>query len=158
MLPYRITQLEEKKLIGQSIDMSYVNNLTGQLWKNFMPRRMEIGNAISTDLFSLQVYPSDFFKEFNVQKSFRKYALLEVDSLENIPDGMEPFVLEAGKYLVIDYKGDGSDYPKQFQYILSELLPSLQYRLDERPHFERLGNKYKNNDPNSEEEIWIPIR
>jgi len=30
--------------------------------------------------------------------------------------------------------------------------------LDDRPHFEVLGDKYKNADPDSEEEIWIPIR
>jgi hypothetical protein len=26
------------------------------------------------------------------------------------------------------------------------------------PHFEVLGDKYKNNDPSSEEEVWIPIK
>jgi AraC family transcriptional regulator len=26
-----------------------------------------------------------------------------------------------------------------------------------RPHMELLGEKYRNNDPHSEEEIWIPI-
>jgi AraC family transcriptional regulator len=35
---------------------------------------------------------------------------------------------------------------------------SKEYELDDRPHFEILGDKYKNNDPNSEEEIWIPIK
>jgi AraC family transcriptional regulator len=32
------------------------------------------------------------------------------------------------------------------------------YFLDDRPHFEILGDKYKNGDPDSEEEIWIPIK
>lgn len=27
-----------------------------------------------------------------------------------------------------------------------------------QPHFEVLGEKYKDNDPTSEEEIWIPIK
>jgi AraC family transcriptional regulator len=30
--------------------------------------------------------------------------------------------------------------------------------LNERPHLEVLGNKYKDNDQNSEEELWIPIK
>jgi len=30
--------------------------------------------------------------------------------------------------------------------------------LDNRPHFEVLGEKYKNGDPESEEEIWIPVK
>lgn len=32
------------------------------------------------------------------------------------------------------------------------------YEIDFRPHFEILGEKYKNNDPGSEEEVWIPVR
>jgi AraC family transcriptional regulator len=37
-------------------------------------------------------------------------------------------------------------------------LPSSDYVLDNRPHFEILGEKYKINDPESEEKIWIPVR
>ncbi|MEP1984886.1 MAG: GyrI-like domain-containing protein, partial [Maribacter dokdonensis] len=39
-----------------------------------------------------------------------------------------------------------------------EWIPNSEYQLDGRPHFEVLGAKYKNNDPNSEEEVWIPIK
>jgi AraC family transcriptional regulator len=42
--------------------------------------------------------------------------------------------------------------------MLTEWLPNSAYALDDRPHFEALGEQYKNNDPNSEEEIWIPIK
>ena len=37
-------------------------------------------------------------------------------------------------------------------------LPAYGFVLANRPHFEVLGAKYKNNDPASEEEIWIPIQ
>jgi AraC family transcriptional regulator len=45
-----------------------------------------------------------------------------------------------------------------FTYIFTRWLPASGYQLDNRPHFEILGDKYKNNDPESEEEIWIPVR
>jgi AraC family transcriptional regulator len=45
-----------------------------------------------------------------------------------------------------------------FKYIFEEWLPSAIYGLDNRPHFEILGAKYKNNDDSSEEEIWIPVK
>jgi AraC family transcriptional regulator len=48
--------------------------------------------------------------------------------------------------------------PKTFQYIFGTWLPNSEYVLDNRPHFEILGEKYKNDDPTSEEEIWIPIK
>ena len=55
------------------------------------------------------------------------------------------------------YKGLSTD-PTIFQYIFAEWLPKSDYLLDNRPHFEVLGEKAKLNDPNSEEEIWVPIR
>jgi len=37
-------------------------------------------------------------------------------------------------------------------------LPNSEYALDNRPHCDILGKKYKNDDPSSEEEIWVPIK
>jgi AraC family transcriptional regulator len=71
---------------------------------------------------------------------------------------METFVLPSGLYAVFLHRGDTKEFTNAFQYILQKWLPSSEYDLDNRPHFEVLGDKYKNNDPNSEEEIWIPIK
>jgi len=70
---------------------------------------------------------------------------------------METFVLPGGLYAVFDYKGLSTDN-SIFQYIFENWLPNSDYILDNRAHFEVLGDKYKNNDPTSEEEIWIPIK
>jgi AraC family transcriptional regulator len=70
---------------------------------------------------------------------------------------METIILQRGLYAVFDYKGLNTDN-SIFQYILGTWLPTSDYELDNRPHFEVLGDKYKNNDPTSEEEIWIPIK
>ena len=70
---------------------------------------------------------------------------------------MEAFILTGGLYAVFDYKGLNTDH-SIYQYIFGTWLPNSDYVLDNRPHFEILGDKYKNNDPTSEEEIWIPIK
>ena len=70
---------------------------------------------------------------------------------------MQTLILEEGTYAVFDYKGSGNDN-RIFEYIFGTWLPQSEYELDKRPHFEVLGEKYKNNDPDSEEEIWIPIK
>ena len=70
---------------------------------------------------------------------------------------METYSLAGGLYAVFDYKGSSTD-PSIFQHIFGTWLPNSEYMLDDRPHFEVLGDKFKNNDPNSEEEIWIPIK
>lgn len=149
--------LESKKLIGIQRSMSFSDNTTPALWGSFMPRRKEIQNVVGTNLYSIQSYGPDFFKNFDPLKSFNKWAAIEVSDFESVPAGMECFILPEGLYAVFNYKGLNTD-PTIFNYILGTWLPASEYTLDLRPHFEVLGPKYKNNDPVSEEEIWIPIR
>ena len=153
----RIVHSEKKKLIGQYLVMSLVNNQTGKLWSAFMPRRTEIEHKVGTSFFSLQVYPQGYHKNFNPASEFTKWALIEVLNFDHIPHDMTAFTLKAGDYAVFDYKGSSAD-TSIFQYIYGEWIPNSEYVLDDRPHFEVLGANYKNNDPNSEEEIWIPIK
>ena len=153
-----IKTLTEKKLIEKRIIMSFAENKTFELWRSFMPRRNEIINNLSNDLFSIQLYDSSFnFNEFDLHKTFEKWATVEVSDFDIIPDGMETFTLQNGLYAIFYYKGLNTD-TRIFQTIFGTWLPNSEYVLDARPHFEILGEKHKNNDPNSEEEIWIPIK
>jgi AraC family transcriptional regulator len=154
----RTETIPEKKLIGKSIKTSFANDRTFDLWKNFMPRRKEILNNLSTDLFSLQIYDISFFENFNPHVEFEKWALVEVSDFDNIPENMEAFTLQEGLYAVFLHKNATSTPEKTFGYIYQTWIPNSEYELDDRPHFEVLGATYKNNDLNSEEEIWIPIR
>ncbi|GGG57366.1 hypothetical protein GCM10011414_29010 [Croceivirga lutea] len=152
----RIENISTKKLIGLSTKMSVINNKTAQLWGAFAPKISAIANRVSTDKISLQLYPENYFNAFNPNTVFEKWAAVEVVDFENTIEGLSYLILEGGKYAVFEYKGASTD-SSIFQYIYSEWLPKSIYKLDNRPHFEVLGEKYKNNDPNSEEEIWIPI-
>lgn len=136
--------------------MSLVNNKTGELWQSFMPRRKEIQNSLTSDLISMQVYDRPM-EPGNFNQEFEKWASIEVADFDTLPDGMESFVLTGGLYAVFHYTGSSTD-TTIFQYIFGTWLPHSKYVLDTRPHFEILGDKYKNMDPNSEEDIWIPIR
>ncbi|HEY3429641.1 MAG TPA: GyrI-like domain-containing protein [Cyclobacteriaceae bacterium] len=153
----RIETTAEKKLIGNYLKMSLANNKTGELWKNFIPRRKEITTNRNTDLISMAVYNPSYFVQFNPVNEFEKWAAVEVENFENIPADMESFTLAGGLYAIFDYTGSSND-PSVFQYIFGTWLPNSKYVLDNRPHVEVLGAKYKNNDPTSEEEIWIPIK
>ncbi|MBK7569291.1 MAG: GyrI-like domain-containing protein [Chitinophagales bacterium] len=153
----RIEILNEKKLIGKHISMSLAVNKTAELWKSFMPRRAEITNNISNNLISMQIYSPNYFVEFSPTNEFEKWATIEVTNFDNVPGDLETIILHGGLYAIFDYKGLNTD-SSIFQYIFGTWLPNSMYLLDDRPHFEVLGEKYKNADPNSEEEIWIPIR
>jgi len=149
--------LTEKKLVGKKIITSFSENKTVELWKSFMPRRKEIKNNIGANLYSIQIYPPNFYANFNVNNKFEKWATVEVIDFTSVPDEMEIFVLVGGLYAVFQYKGLNTE-TKIFENIFDSWLPNSSYEIDDRPHFEIMGKNYKNNDPNSEEEIWIPIK
>lgn len=144
-------------LAGKRIKSSFANNTTAGLWRNFMPCRNKILNTVNQDLISMSIYKPGYFMEFNPENEFEKWAAVEVTNFENVPVEFETFIVPAGLYAVFHYRGLSSDN-SIFQYIYGTWLPDSGYVLDERPHFEVLGEKYKNNAPDSEEEIWIPLK
>jgi AraC family transcriptional regulator len=154
----RIEQIGEKKLVGQHLRMNMAENRTFELWRSFMPRRKEITNNLNSDLISLQVYDSADFSSFSMETAFEKWALVEVSDFGSIPDGMERFVLPGGLYAVFLYKGLPGAFGPTFQYIIHTWLPESGYAPDDRPHFEVLGEQYKRDSPESEEEVWIPVK
>lgn len=159
MIQPTLNTIPEKKLIGMKVRMSFMNNRTFQLWSTFMPRRKEITAALNNDLVSLSKYDPDFvFNEQHLEREFDKCAAIEVSSQSMIPSGMEPLLIPAGLYAIFHYKGAASKSESFFRYIFSGWLPDSGYTLDNtRPHFEILGDKYKREDPESEEDIWIPV-
>lgn len=158
MVP-RIETLAAKKLVGKSLRMSIARDKTFELWHSFMTARKHIRNPLGTQLFSMQVYAHSLdFKDFNQDIEFEKWAATEVSSFDEIPADMKPYTLAGGLYAVFIHKGLPSDFPETFQFIYNSWLPSSGYVVDKREHFEILGDKYKNNDPTSEEEVWVPIK
>lgn len=158
-MEFRIEELAHKILIGKSNRMCLADNKTFELWNSFMVAKSTIKNSIGSDLYSIQVYDDmNYFKKFSPITEFTKWAAIEVENLINIPKGFSSYVLENGLYAVFIHKGSAAEFSKTFQYILGQWLPNSEFELDDRPHFELLGEKYKNNDSSSEEEVWIPIR
>lgn len=56
------------------------------------------------------------------------------------------------------HRGPAHEFQRTFRAIFQEWLPNSEYKLDGREHFEIMGEKYKNDLPASEEEVWIPIK
>lgn len=144
------------KFIGKNLSFTYADYRAFELWSSFMPRRKEIQNAIGSELYNIQINPEDF--DFQPNTPFVKWAAVAVTSFDFIPENMETLEIEEGLYAVFNYKGDQSNLAAFFNSIYTEWLPSSGYQLDSRPQFEILGEKYKNGSPESEEEIWIPIK
>jgi AraC family transcriptional regulator len=155
----RIEKIEKKKLIGKSIKMSLADNNTFELWQSFMMKREAIKNRVDSNYISMQVY--DYSKGndiFNPDTEYEKRAVVEVSDLGHIPEGMHGYEFNGGLYAVFLHKGHPGLFLKTYKYIFEEWFPGSEYELDEREHYELLGDKYKNSDPASEEEVYLPVR
>lgn len=155
---FRIELLEEKYLLGKSLQMTFAENRTPELWRSFMPLRREIKNKANSDLYSIEVYEPEFFHKFNPNNFFIKWAAQEVTSLADVPIGFETVIIPAGLYAVFLHRDPASTGATTYAYIFNQWLPSSGYQVDQRPHLAIMGEKYKNEDTDSEEEIWIPVR
>lgn len=155
----KIVDLNKKILVGRQLTMSLRDNETAKLWQSFMPHKKDIKHTVSADLYSLQVYAKGFaMKDFTPATKFQKWAAIEVSKIEKLPANMEILELPAGKYAVFTHNGPVSKFHETASHIYGTWLPSSPYKLDNRPHFEVMGEKYLGvNHPDSEEEVWIPI-
>jgi AraC family transcriptional regulator len=150
-----IITLSPKLLVGHCMEMSLIEDHTSLLWEKFLPKQRNISPKVSNDFYSLQIYPKGFFDSIQLHVPFMKWALIEVSKFENIPSELQTLVLEGGLYAIFNHKGTSTEI---FDYLYTDWIPSSIYQLDDRPHFEVLGKKYKNGDENSEEQIWIPLK
>ena len=41
---------------------------------------------------------------------------------------------------------------------MTEWLPNSGYEIDNRPHFQVMGETYKNGSPDSEEDFYVPLK
>lgn len=153
----KIVTSPQRKLVGRHLTTNFVQNRTPELWRNFMKDRHLLHNTIGSELYSIAIYDPTYFSNFKPSHNFEKWAAVEVPDDEGLPESMEPLLLPAGLYAVFVHKGPSTD-TSTFHYIFSKWLPSSDYVLDDRPHFEVMGEKYKHDQPDSEEEIWIPIK
>lgn len=158
-MQHRIENANDRLVVGIKTKMTIqtIQQETGILARQFMPRRHEVSSRIGTHVFSIQDYGNLNMKDITPQTTFEKWVGVEVSNIDAIPESIESYVLKAGMYAVFTYKGSIQDFPKCRQYIFQDWLPNSKFQLDNRAHFEVLPENYSKDLQNTEEEIWIPI-
>lgn len=139
-------------------EMSLVEDSTFDLWHGFMTNKKQISHQVGNDLYNLHVYSEHVtFFNFTENTVFTKWACVEVSNMDTVPEGMDVLMFEGGMYLVEEHNGPSFEVQKTYDRIFKEIIPFSNFSVDQRPHFEVLGEHYLGRDPNSKEDIWIPI-
>lgn len=151
--------MPDRLIVGKKITTSIAQYNLFDLWSKFMPKRKGILNTIAAELLSIQVFQEDTFAStsFNENTLFEMWAAVEISKIEQLPADMESSIIYGGKFVTITLKGEKPTLTDHYNYLINEWLPKEGYCIDNRAHFQVMGEKYKRNDPNSEEEAWIPI-
>ena len=154
-----IKSTPKKLLVGHCLEVNLGNQQQQKLWSGFMPNKKHIQHTLSKELFSVEVYKDDLTpSQIDFKTTIQKWAAVEVSSFEDLPLGMQMLEIPEGLYAVFIYKGLPADAADFFSEVYHEWFPSSPYTLDHRPHFEVMSTMYQNNHPDSEEEIWVPIK
>ena len=157
-MPLQIVSSSTIQLVGKRLSVSLAAGRVQELWQSFMPIRSQIQHTVGQNLYSVEQYPAlDFFETVDFDRTFTRWAAVEVTASHQLPDGLETLVIPEGRYAVFTYRGLESQARGAFQYIYGNWLPQSSYQLAHRPHFAKMDERYKGEDPTSEEEFWIPI-
>ena len=155
MMNPKLITIPEKKVVGMRSTMhhSEYENIVA-LWRRFMPQKQKLKTTISEELIAMQIFSLQ--KDGQPKEEFQIWACTEVSNFNEIPDRMESFTLPKGEYAVFLQKG--LDASGLYEQIMTEWLPTSGYEIDDRPHFQVMGEKYNNGSPDSEEDFYVPIR
>jgi len=125
------------------------------LYMKWEARRSDL-KQIPGRTFGVEIYPNkpDFNPEID---DFNYLAGAEIAQGEDLPEGMESFIVEAGTYAVFTHTGKLDDIGDFFQMIYKEWLPKSKYSpgcYDLEVYDERfLGHDHEE----SVMEVWLPV-
>ena len=156
MKPPRIVSISKKTLVGVRTRTTLASDDPVSYWKPFRMRLAEIQHADVARFYSVQVMDTDG-GPFTPHTEFEKWAAVEVTATGTIPEGMDSLMIPAGEYAVFTHIGTPAAFHITMKYIFSEWLPSSEFEVDARPHFEVMESNYRPDDPHAVEEVWIPI-
>lgn len=138
----------------KAVGLTYFgNNSNGEipsLWGAFNKSYINIKNK-SKSMLCYGVCDDDMDSEGR----FHYTACAEVDSFEDVPEGMITKVVPAGKYLVYTYGGAIKDLGHFYNDIFSKWIPNSEFEIDFRPQLELYDDRFIKK---GEFDIYIPVK
>jgi AraC family transcriptional regulator len=110
----RIIQSPKLQLAGFNQPMSLYSDQTAQLWTRFMTLFVQETYRLGPNKYNVQLYPNDYFSNFDPSKEFIKWAAAEHRG--DIPPTLEELEVPEGLYAVFlhtSFRSDGTRLSKR---------------------------------------------
>lgn len=157
-MDYKVIERNEIKLVGMMKRIVMPDNTIPQLWEEFNKRFAEIKNTVSMACYGVADNMA------NETYSFDETVGVEVSSFENVPEGMITKIIAPKKYLVFTFKGfmvgkNGEmNLSKAYEDIYGNILPSLDFEIDNDFNFELYDERFSHDSEDSEFDIYVPVK
>jgi len=127
------------------------NNEIPQLWAALHPRIGEIKNMVTDCVaYGISAEMDQSTGEFSYIAGF------EASSAEDVPEGMIHFQVPGGTYAV--FRTTLPKIGETFQYAYHTWLPESGYQPGLCPDFELYDEQFDPQDPNSEFDLYTPVK
>lgn len=126
------------------------------LWRRFWARHKEIAAAVEGHTFGLCIGVD------NGEDTFTYAAALEVENLDNVPDGMQAFDLPPQTYAIftVPLAGKepiGTEIGRAFRFIWNTWLPKSGYTFARAPEIEYYDRRFNADTLSGEIDLYIPV-
>lgn len=148
----------ELRLAGVHREMTFASHDPSVLWQMLMPERKKLISLSDPNLYSVEIYPDGFFRDFSPMRPFQKWAAIQKPETSELPDFFNELIVPEGLYAVFTYKGSAKNAAAFYREIFEIWLPDSGYLPDDRPHLAIMNGHYNRDDETSEEEILIPVK
>ena len=149
-----IKQKDEFKVAGLQITTTVQecssNNPHPKLWKDFLARIEEIRNRVGNKFYGV-------CKEISKHHcNFTSSACVEVNDLDNLPEGFVGMTIPKSRYAVFTHKGKVENLAETYRKIHEEEMPKSGLKQKEI-WLEVYDERFKENSDDSIMEIWASI-
>jgi AraC family transcriptional regulator len=156
-----IRQLGEVRLIGIRGKTTLCKNRIPEMWRTFNSRIEEIKSRIDgvRGYGVCEVDPEFDINKFNENTETSQFIGAEVNSFDEMPQGMVSKTLGGGKYAVFTHKGKINTLQMTYDYIWGTWVLCSGFEIDQRDDFEFYNERFLGPDNDlSELDIYIPVK
>ncbi len=152
-----LKKLPARTIVGMVYEGKNENQEIGQMWQVFNGRTAEIKHIKEgADAYGACAPMTEDLDISKVQ-DFRYMAGIEVDSAEDLPEGMETWTLDHVDYAVFKHVGDVTLIGETYKKIYGEWFPESGYEVAHTYDYELYTEDFKPGFPDSVTYIYVPI-
>lgn len=152
-----LVKLPARTIVGMVYEGKNENQEIGQMWQVFNGRTAEIKHIKEgADAYGACAPMTEELDIHKVQ-DFRYMAGIEVDAVDEIPEGMEVWTLDHADYAVFKHVGDVTLIGETYKKIYGEWFPESGYEVAHTYDYELYTEDFKPGFPDSVTYIYVPI-